>query len=271
MRKLIMLILVILVIVLVWYKIVPLWSNAPTYNNLSNDSRSIIESAPIESIPHEFIPNSPATSSAIDLNTMIKKGIKTKIGIVKINDVNSAYTISINNRPITEIQAQSPIELSNLFAIKSTQIFLVAYNQGGNQCAIQYQFITINDNGYKLSSLFGNCLPYISAIQNLDKINIKFRSNNEYANDKDFIVYQYTNGIVKQIVKDKSNKYYLQRYASVSAKGIMSIAIKDGCASDGILNYDNACGWGKKYCTMFKALKNPVKDENYKILQDFCN
>ena len=258
MKKIIMFILVLLVLILVWFKIVPLWTNTPLtmpipiFNEL-NSNESII------------------SQNGVDLNTMLNKGIKTQIGIIKSIATSSGNSIMINNKTVSEIQAQSPIELSNLFAIEGSQIFLIGYNQGGNDCNIKYQFITINKSGYKLSSQFGNCLPYTKAQQTVDTISINFKSNNEYATQNDFIVYQYQNGLVKQTKKDKSDKYYLKKYASLSAKGIMALAIKDGCANDGILNYDNACSWGKKYCTMFKALKNPVKDNDYQTLKEFCD
>ena len=94
---------------------------------------------------------------------------------------------------------------------------------------------------------------------------------NQFASAKDAVTYQYQNGNVKQISKNYPDAYYIKKNASKSAQGIMAIAVKDGCASDGILNYDNACRWGKKYCRMFKALKNPVQDDSYKILKDFCD
>ena len=268
MRKVIMLLLVLLVLALIWFKLVPLWTNSTTsLPNLEN-----VESNSMSLIPHEFIPSSPvATSPDVDLNSMLSKGIKTKIGVVKSQVAENNSTLNINNKPIAEIQAQSPIELTSLFAIESMQIFLIAYNQGGNECAVKYQFVTITDAGYRLSTLFGNCLPLKNFTQDANKININFPSHNEYANEKDFIVYQYKNTQVKQIVRDKTDAYYLKRYARLSAKGIMALAKKDGCANDGILNYDNACNWGKKYCTMFKALKHPVKDNHYNTLNDFCN
>ena len=263
-----MFLLVLLVLALIWFKLVPLWTNSTTsLPNIEN-----VESNAIALTPNEFIPNSPVTTTPpVDLNSMLSKGIKTKIGVVKSQAAENYSTLNINNKPIAEIQAQSPIELTSLFAIESMQIFLIAYNQGGNECAVKYQFVTITDAGYKLSALFGNCLPLKNFTQDANKININFPSNSQYASEKDFIVYQYKNTQVKQIVKDKTDAYYLKRYARLSTKGIMALAKKDGCASDGILNYDNACNWGKKYCTMFKALKNPVKDADYKTLHDFCN
>lgn len=237
------------------------------YEDLLKQSES---SAPLVINSDDMIESKPS------LTLMLESGISTLSGVVKSvpNKKESTpqvvqYHMELNDKNLG-INAVSPIELVHAFLINGRQVMLVGFDQGGNQCAREYQFVTISESTTTLSKVFGSCLPINQLTESNDVITISTPQNNPYLGDDFNYIYQYQNGEVKLI--SKPNKKMLRnKYANLTPAQIIAKATADGCYQDGVLLDDGACGSGRKYCTMFKNIRNPVKDNSYQILKEFCN
>lgn len=208
------------------------------------------------------------------LTVMLESGIYTLSGVVKSvtvtpNKSAERYQLQINNQP-TGIKAVSQIELVKAFLINGHQVMLFGFDQGGNQCDREYQFLTVKESEFVISKPFGSCLALNNMVESGDIITVSTPQNNPYLGDDFNYIYQYKDAQVKLISKP-TKKMLRNKYANFTPQQILNKAAADGCYQDGVLLDDGACGGGRKYCTMFKNLRNPVKDSNYQILKEFCN
>lgn len=217
--------------------------------------------------------SSPVIPQQVNLNTMLQAGIMTKQGILKSNvlesDVIEKNGITLAGKKLA-INAVSEIDLVKAFLIESSQIILFGYDQGGNDCAKQYQVLMISESSNYLSKPFGSCLPISQITESNNTILISTPKNNPYLGNDVVINYLYQNGIVKEVY-NPSKADLRKKYAKFTSSQIIQIATNDGCFIDGVFLDDNSCGGGKKYCTMFKGINKPVKNSDYKLLKNFCN
>lgn len=225
------------------------------------------ESQPIESAPTE------SSTINVSLTTMLESGIYTTGGVLqssRLNDNQVAhYSITLNKKPLG-IKAVSEIELTKAFLINGRQVILLGFDQGGNECPRKYQFVTIHESATQISKPFGSCLPLVSAVESDGVILLATPQNNPYLGDDFSYIYKYEDGDVK--LSSKPNQKNLRnKYANWTALQIIKKAAADGCYQDGVLLEDGACGSGRKYCTIFKNLSKPVRDDNYKLLKEFCS
>lgn len=226
-------------------------------------------SSPVAITPHESEP------TAISLTIMLRAGIYTNQGVLQSESlVNSKPNaeknrLTLNSKPL-KIQAVSEIELVKAFELNHQQILLLSFNQGGNQCAIQYQMLTIGESQSITSQVFGSCLPLTNIVESGNEIILSMPQNNPYLGDDVLVDYRYFDGQVSQRFK-LTKQQLKQKYANLDASKILQIATKDGCYMDGIMLDDNSCDNGRKYCVMLKNLTNPVKTADYKFLKDFCS
>lgn len=224
----------------------------------------------------EFTPEAQQPAEVkIALTTMLESGIFTLNGILQsipesANGAINRYQVYLNAYP-TPIKAVSEIELVKAFLQDGNQVLLLGFDQGGNQCARQYQLISINESGYTSSKIFGSCMPISNITTESDgAIYIATPQNNPYLGNDVNYIYKYSNGEVTLF--SKPNKSDLKsKYANLTAAQIIQKATDDGCYQDGVLLDNGACGGGRKYCTMFKNLRKPLIDSNYQQLKDFCN
>lgn len=208
------------------------------------------------------------------LTVMLESGIYTLSGVVKSvtvtpNKSPERYQLQINNQP-TGIKAVSQIELVKAFLINGHQVMLFGFDQGGNQCDREYQFLTVKESEFIVSKPFGSCLALNNLVESGDIITVSTPQNNPYLGDDLNYIYQYKDAQVKLIGKP-TKKMLRNKYANFTPQQILNKATADGCYQDGVLLDDGACGGGRKYCTMFKNLRNPTKDSNYQVLKEFCN
>jgi hypothetical protein len=216
---------------------------------------------------------SATTIAQPSLTQMLRDGIQTTAGIIKSeqNEINgiTSHQLSLNGKPIA-IKAISPITLVKAFAINEQQVMLFNYDQGGNQCSSEYQFLTITNDQYKLSQTFGSCLPLTSLIQEGDQIKLTIPQDHPFLGKDITLTYAYHAGEVKLITKP-SPKQYQQKFAQLNASQILAQAAHDGCLVNGVILDDNSCGNGRKYCVMFRAIKAQVHNSDYQLLKEFCN
>lgn len=214
-----------------------------------------------------------ATTVQPSLNEMLQQGISTTGGILKsAQDPNNSikpYYLQLNDQAL-KLRAVSPISLVKAFQIESNQVLLFSFNQGGNQCDYQYQFLTISPTGHHLSEVFGSCLKITGLAAGESTIDISMPRNNPYLGADISESYQYQNGAVYRLEVDLKGQLK-QRFADFTAAKILQIAATDGCYEDGVLLMDNSCANGKKYCVMFRHLVKPRKDAAYKTLKNFCS
>lgn len=227
--------------------------------------------------PAESATNSSAaiatTTVQPSLNEMLQQGISTNGGILKSSEDTSnaikPYYLQLGDKAL-KLRAVSPISLVKAFQIESNQVLLFSFNQGGNQCDYQYQFLTITPSGHHLSEAFGSCLKITRLEAGESTIEISMPRNNPYLGDDISESYQYQNGVVYRLEGDLKGQLK-QRFADFTAAKILQIAAADGCYEDGVLLMDNSCANGKKYCVMFRHLIKPRKDAAYKTLKNFCS
>lgn len=204
---------------------------------------------------------------------MLEAGIHTQLGVLQSIKKGTEYTILLNKRQL-DVHAVSRINLVKAFLVKkfpvSAQVLLLSYNQGGNQCNIQYQILQLNKKTYNLTPVFGSCLNLQTISQASNKLIIQMPQNNPYLGDDVLITYKYYNDKI-HIASPSTPQQLRQKYAKLDAQQILQNAINDKCYVNGVFLFDNACNNGQKYCTMFKHLTNHTKNHAYKILQDFCN
>lgn len=246
-------------------------SNQTIINPVSEYSDVVKQSA---SNPVSIVKLHESEPAAISLTIMLRSGIYTNQGVLQSESLTNAPSIEknrliLNNKP-TKIQAVSEIELVKAFELNHQQILLLSFNQGGNQCEIQYQMLTISESQSITSQVFGSCLPLTNIVESGNEIILSMPQNNPYLGNDVLVDYRYFNGQVNERLK-LTKQQLKQKYANLDASKILQIATKDGCYVDGIMLDDNSCGNGRKYCVMFKNLTRPVKTDDYKFLKDFCS
>lgn len=231
---------------------------------------SSIESGSLINEPIVESGTSNLANETVNLTNMLNSGIKTKLGIIKSIRHKSGikpYGIMLNQQNLA-IYSTAPIELTKAFMVNDQQILLINYNpDGGNSCANQYQLISIFTDKYKLSNKFGNCLPIYQISESGTDIIFQIPQNNPYLGNDVLISYKFSHGKVQKVKSPALPK----SFATLSAAQILQLASEDGCYENGVLLDNNACGAGQKYCALLRNLTNPIKDNAYKILRDFCN
>lgn len=214
-----------------------------------------------------------AASQPTSLTTMLEAGINTQQGVIVSERINQEgidkYRVLLNSQPLN-INAVSEIELVKAFILGGDQVLLLSYNQGGNQCSRQYQFVRINAESYSVSKVFGSCLPISSIDESSDSLMLRMPQNNPYLGPDVLVDYRFKDGEVT-LVNKPSNKAISDKYSALGAKKILEEAARDGCYVDGVLLDDNSCGGGRKYCVMFKSLKKKERSADYKTLAEFCS
>lgn len=211
--------------------------------------------------------------SAMSIDNMLRAGIRTSAGIVRTDTINTQmlpqYTIKINDT-VTAIKSVVPIRLTKAFLIESEQILIFAIGPGDNNCDTQYQIFTVHGVKYKVSKVFGTCLPLTLVTESNNQLEIKIPQSNPYLGDEVNYTYLYKNGEVK-LVSQPTKKEIKKSLSKSTAKAIIDLAKQNGCYQDGVMLDNVSCGGGKRYCSMFKNLKSTAKhDNNYAILKDFC-
>jgi hypothetical protein len=212
------------------------------------------------------------TAPEVNLTTMLNDGINTLQGVLQSqpgSESLASYSLSLNGKPIGG-STVSPIELVQGFIVEQSQVLLFGFDQGGNQCSRQYQLLTVSESGYHLSKVFGSCLPMQDVKQVESDILLTMPQNNPYLGNDITETYVYHDGSIKLLTKP-SKAELRNKYANYTATKILAIAAQDGCYQDGVMLYDNSCANGRKYCTMFKNLRKPVKNADYKLLKSFCS
>lgn len=219
--------------------------------------------------------SSPVSESpvAISLSGMLNDGIKTSAGVIQSHHINNAgvdsYSITLDDKVIG-LKAVSSIDLVQAFLIESKQVMLFSFNQGGNQCSQQYQILTISNQTYKLSEVFGNCLPLSTVVQRSNELFLTMPQNNPFLGTDITETYIYHNGAVKRL-SDADKDNLRKRFSNYTAAKIIQLATNDGCLVDGVFLDDNSCGGGRKYCVMFRNLPKAKKDASYRLLKNFCS
>lgn len=218
--------------------------------------------------------SSESSTVQVSLTTMLESGIYTLGGVIQSTPESGQfqitnYHIMLNNRAIG-IKAVSEIDLVKAFLVNGQQVLLLGYDQGGNECARKYQFVTISESNALVSKSFGSCLPITNIAESGNSIQISTPQNNPYLGDDFNFVYEYANGDVMLISKP-TKQSVKSKYANITPAQIIQKATQDGCYQDGVLLDDGACAGGRKYCTMFKSITKPLKDSNYQLLKDFCS
>lgn len=226
-----------------------------------------------EAESHLIIPNVEQVKEPVTLTTMLESGINTNGGILiskKISDASIyKYKVTLNKHNIG-INTVSQIELVKAFLVESQQVLLFGFDQGGNQCDKEYQFLAIDGDKYKLSKVFGSCLPITNIFESNNDIYVLMPQNNPYLGDNIAVTYLYHNFRIAEM--KKSNKQLIRSmYKNLTAKQIIQMADKDGCYQNGVMLDNSSCDSGRKYCAMYKSLQKPKKDSNYYILKDFCS
>lgn len=226
-----------------------------------------------EAESHLIIPNAEQVKEPVTLTTMLESGINTNGGILLSTKIPEGtaykYKITLDKHNIG-INTVSQIDLVKAFLVESQQVLLFGFNQGGNQCDKEYQFLSINGDKYKLSKVFGSCLSITNIVESDGGIYVLMPQNNPYLGDNVVVTYLYKNFKVTEI--KKANKQLIRAmYKNLTPKQIIQIANKDGCYQDGVMLDSSSCDNGRKYCSMFKSLQKPKKDSNYYILKDFCS
>lgn len=239
-----------------------------TINPISEYEDLLKQSESAEISPQE------SNVAQVSLTTMLESGIYTLGGVIQsIPESGQSqiahYQIMLNNKAIG-VKAVSEIDLVKAFLIDGQQVLLLGYDQGGNECARKYQFITIGESKTLISKQFGTCLPITNIVESGNSIQISTPQNNPYLGEDFNFVYSYTNGDVSLLSKP-TKQSVKSKYANMTPAQIIQKATQDGCYQDGVLLDDGACAGGRKYCTMFKNITKPVKDSNYKVLKDFCS
>lgn len=211
--------------------------------------------------------------ASVSLTTMLESGVNTNSGLLQsvaiADGTVSRYRLMMQGKPVG-IEAVSEIELVKAFLIESQQVILVGYDQGGNSCARQYQFVTMLNGKVTNSKPFGTCLLVNNIIESENIILVSMPQNDPYLGADVNYVYKYKNGDVKLFSKP-SKQQIRAKYVNLTAAQIIKQATSDGCYQDGVLLEDGACGGGKRYCSMFKSIRKAVRDSNYQILKDFCS
>ncbi len=214
----------------------------------------------------------PESAPDISLTAMLRAGIYTDQGILQSESINlgniAGRRLMLNGQPL-QVQAVSEIELVKAFELGNQQIVLFGFNQGGNQCGIQYQMLSITESTSSTSKVFGSCLQLTSVVESGNEIILSLPQNNPYLGADVLVNYKYSNGQIYEQAK-LTKQQLKQKYANLNASKILQVASADGCYVDGIMLDDNSCGNGRKYCVMFKNLTHPVKNADYKLLKSFC-
>ncbi|MDD3267133.1 MAG: hypothetical protein PHC75_08150 [Burkholderiales bacterium] len=270
-KKLLVGLLILLVVVFI--SVLYLFFQSKSTDSYTVNPVSEYEDVLKEAESHLIIPNAEQVKEPVALTTMLESGINTNGGLLlskKMSDqATYKYKITLNKNDIG-INTVSQIELVKAFLVESQQVLLFGFNQGGNQCDKEYQFLAINGDKHKLSKVFGSCLPITNIVESGGDIYVLMPQNNPYLGDNIATTYIYHDFKITEV--KKSNKQVIRSiYKNLTAKQVIQMAAKDSCYQDGVMLDSSSCDGGRKYCAMFKSLQKPKKDSNYYILKDFCS
>lgn len=217
--------------------------------NMESETQSILDSFATQSLES-------------GLNTNFAKLQTTKVS-AKLKTAEK-YQLMVNGK-VLNVLSVSPIELTAQFKFVDKDVFIVNYNQGGNACAVKYRYVAVYKDKTITSKAFGTCLPLSTIKQVGNDIIITIAQNDPYISDNLYNTYTISNDKL-QVTKAKPSAIQI-----MSSSDILKLAKQDGCYVDDILLDNNACGGGKKYCTLFFANKSRIHDASYSILWNFCH
>jgi len=211
----------------------------------------------------QTINNMPNSSSSVD---SLQIGVVSSAGVLKTVRVDKQTyqeNLTINGRVVPNLVSYAPIELLSKQNVQKHQIFLITISLGGNECDSAYKIIDIVGKHYSVTDSFASCTEYKSATISGNKFTTNFVKINSSS------IYSYD--IITKILSE--NSVTTNRTIEVNtAKQIINMANKDGCAKGDLIYMDKSCDDGNKYCRLFRQLpKDSKKDSYYKALNNFCN
>lgn len=144
---------------------------------------------------------------------------------------------------------------------------------------MHYLFVTVDQkDNVKVSKLTHEAYD--------DKINIEsglikvtYHNSAPYAYESDLGVYVYdpASNSLNSLKNVRWEGYYKKQFESYTPLQVVDIIKHDGCYNQDAYNKKNTlefphtCGrYGDKYCFMFKAIRNPVHDQYYELLNNSC-
>lgn len=204
---------------------------------------------------------------------LINEVLYTSLGEVHaIYDASSQrFTLYLNQVPIQLIN--TPI-VNYAFQLNDQQVVLILAGEIIGRDYI-YTLVDLNAKESKIIYDAGNFERLIDAELKPDKkcINMRFEDARKYAESDGYQVYQYCgSGNVSKVIDVKSEEYYHDKFADITAQEIYQQAINDGCFDVGLqsFNLKRSCSYGIKYCQPFHEMESPIHDYYYQVIQQAC-
>lgn len=228
-------------------------------NNLAKDSQDQLLNEQNEKL------------QAIDLQF---NSLYTELGVISsVYDVDTKnYILFLNNIPLGQVA--NPL-VKYAFRLQNKQVILIfeAENIGNDSV---YAMLDLSSRNKRILHEVGNFEKLQAASLSNDKlcVNLKFNDARKYSEqDGDYQLYQYCgNGSFNKLLDVKSEVYYQNKFAGMTAAQILHLAKQDKCydSTTKHLVLNHKCGYGIKYCHIFKSITKEVNSTSYLDLEHAC-
>ena len=182
------------------------------------------------------------------------------------------YILFLNNIPLGQVT--NPL-VKYAFRLQNKQIVLVFEVEDiGNDSV--YTMLDLSSKNKRILHEVGNFEKLQAASLSNDKlcVYLKFNDSRKYSEkDGDYQLYQYCGtGSFNKILDVKSEVYYQRKFANMNADQIIKLAKQDKCydSTTRHLLLDRKCGYGIKYCHIFKSIKTEINSSSYLDLEHAC-
>ncbi len=191
-----------------------------------------------------------------------------------IKDNEMEQTLYFNGQLVNPNIHNYQVNIEKNYLLGNKYVFLIGSYSGGTMDidTQNNRLIEIAPNKqYKVTPLFAYRSDGIVVNQQSLYINA-FDPERPYVESTDLPVYKYESGNLIVVHNSKSYEDYQHKFSTMRPRDIINIAKADKCfdEEDKVLDVSHACGYGVKYCFMYKALKNPPHDEYYQELSQAC-
>lgn len=220
----------------------------------------------------KYLYESITTTSAKPIN-LLSDTLYSVLGeLHAVYDASSMqFMLFLNQTPILQVNTAI---VDYAFQLSGQHVILIfAAEVVGHDYV--YTILDLSADGHRVMHEVGNYEQLVGVGLNRKKtcVLLRFADARKYTERDDYQVYQYCGvGNVDKVLDVKSEDYYQNKFAKLSAMEIYQIAHKDGCmhsmSNSFILNRN--CTYGIKYCHMFNSMLNPKQDKYYVALQQAC-
>lgn len=198
----------------------------------------------------------------------------TELGAISsvYDEATKNYILFLNNIPLGQVA--NPL-VKYAFYLKNKQIILIFEAEDIGSDSV-YVMLDLSSRKKRMLHEVGNFEKLQAASLSNDKlcVYLKFNDARKYSEkDGDYQLYEYCGaGSFNKILDVKSEEYYQRKFAGMTAAQVLQLAEQDKCYDNKTkrLNLSHKCGYGIKYCHIFRSIKEERNSTSYLELEHAC-